>query len=225
MSGVSVVMIGATGAVGTEVVKQLLQMDVERLTLFGRRRVEDIDPPASVEQHVVYVLGEAPYEGLLGEHDVAICTLGVGEPSKVPKEQFVAIDKDAVLTFARACRDAGVRHFQLLSSVGADASSRSFYLRTKGELEDGLRALGFPRLSLFHPSMILTPTNRYGFTQAVVLKVWPLLSKAMVGSLQKYRGVGVERLGAAMAHNSVTSGQGEEVLEWQQFEALNAHAG
>jgi len=53
------------------------------------------------------------------------------------------------------------------------SSSSSFYLKTKGELEDGLKALRFERLSLFHPSMIMTPTNRYGLSQGITLAIMP----------------------------------------------------
>ena len=64
------------------------------------------------------------------------------------EEGFLRIDKQAVLDFATICRQSGVEHFQLLSSVGANAQSRSFYLRSKGELNDALQALKFKRLSM-----------------------------------------------------------------------------
>ena len=76
------------------------------------------------------------------------------------KAEFVHIDKDVVIAFATICKQNSVRHFELLGAVGTDSKSRSFYLRIKGELEEALVALNFERLSLFQPSMILTPTNR-----------------------------------------------------------------
>ncbi len=213
-------MVGSTGAVGGHVAMALADSeDVERLTLLGRRPTEGL-PGTCVEQHTVDVLDPSTYRELVSEHDVAICTLGVGEPSKMSKEDFVRIDKDAVLAFATTCREAGVQHFELLSSVGVGSQASSFYLRTKGQLEDGLRALGFSRLSLFHPSMILTPSNRYGVSQAVTLAVWPKLKPLLLGPLRKLRGVRVEDLGRAIALNVFTRGQGEEVLEWDDFSAL-----
>ena len=89
--------------------------------------------------------------------------------------EFVRVDKDAVIGFARACEEAGVAQLELLSAVGAYARSRSLYLRTKGELCDAVVALGFQRLSLFPPSMILTPTKRYGVVQGIALALWPKL--------------------------------------------------
>ena len=161
------------------------------------------------------------YGTLLPGHNAAVCTLGVGQPSKTSKEEFVKVDKLAVLSFASACRDAGVRHFALLGSVGADARSRSFYLRTKGELEEGLRSLGFDRLSLFRPSMILTPTNRYGLTQGLALAIWPRLRPFLGGPLRRYRGIAVDRLGRAIAECvRMPPREGVDVLHWDDIEAL-----
>src|SRR5215218_3210558 len=165
-SSKSVVMLGATGAVGNHTARTLAGLpELTRLSLLGRRPVEGLAGGA-IEQHVIDILAPSSYRDLLAGHDTAICTLGVGEPSKMSTAEFVRIDRDAVLDFASACKQAGVRHFELLSSAGASSTSALFYLRTKGQLEEGLKALGFERLSLFQPSMILTPTNRYGLLQA-----------------------------------------------------------
>jgi hypothetical protein len=90
----------------------------------------------------------------------------------------------------------------------------------KGEIHDGLESLGFARLSLFQPSMILTPTNRYGVKQALTLAVWPQLKPLLCGPLRKYRGIPVGQLGAAMARNLVAPGSGVEHLHWDEFVAL-----
>ena len=217
---ISLVMIGATGAVGTEVVRTVIDLpEVESVTLLGRRELTGFSHP-KIEQKIVDVLDPGSYRDPLEGARAAICTLGVGQPSKMSKEQFLRIDRDAVLDFGRAAKQAGIRHFQLLGSVGANPRSGSFYLRSKGELEQGLRGLGFERLSLFHPSMILTPTNRYGFSQAVTLAVWPRLRPLLVGPLRKLRGIEVDRLGRAMARNLVHPGEAAEVLEWDDFMRL-----
>ena len=95
-------------------------------------------------------------------------------------------------------------------------------MRTKGELCDALVALRFERLSLFQPSMILTPTNRYGIVQGLMLALWPSLDPMLRGSWRKYRGVAVETLGAAMAANLLTGASGVEWLTWADFNALAA---
>ena len=216
----SVVMMGATGAVGTQVLTALLaQATPPRVTSLVRRMDADLKD-TRLSQQVVDVLDPSSYQSLLTGHEVAICTLGVGQPSKMTAAEFTRIDKDAVLAFATACKQAGVRHFQLLGSVGSDSGSRNFYLRSKGELQDALIALDFERLSIFQPSMILTPTNRYGWLQGLTLVVWPWLNPILQGSWQAYRGVKVSTLGAAIARNAQVSGKKVAFLRWPDFQAL-----
>jgi uncharacterized protein YbjT (DUF2867 family) len=216
----SIVLLGASGAVGGEVLKTLLTMpEVSRIAVFTRR---SLDGPlnSKITQHVVDVLNPASYQAHLKNHDIAICTLGVGQPTKASQEEFTRIDKQAVLDFANACKTAGMQHFSLLGAIAADAKSRSFYLRSKGELRDAIAAMGFERFSVFQPAMILTSQNRYGFSQAVMLALWPIVSPLMIGSLNKFRGNRVEDLGRAMAQNTVNPGKGLEVLHWADIEKL-----
>lgn len=213
-------MLGASGAVGLETLKTLLQLkNIEQLTLLGRKTIPNINVDF-VQQHTININDSNSYQDYLAGHTKAICTLGVGEPSKISKEEFIKIDKTAVLDFATACKKAGVSHFELLASVGINPKSSTFYLRIKGELVEELKALHFERLSIFQPSMILTPTNRYGIAQAITLKVWPVLKPLLIGSLRKYRGIPVSVLGQAMAKHIFKQTKGYEILQWDEFYSI-----
>ena len=216
----SIVMLGATGAVGKETLNTLLKLkNIKQLTLLGRNPISNINVNF-VQQHKININEPNSYSEYIENHTTAICTLGVGEPSKISKEDFIKIDKIAVLNFAVACKKAGIKHFELLASVGISPTSRSFYLRTKGELVEELKNLNFERLSIFQPSMILTPTNRYGVSQAITLKVWPLIKSLLIGSLKKYRGIPVNTLGQAMAKNIFNKGEAYEILQWNEFYSI-----
>lgn len=214
---ISVVMLGASGAVGIAALKTFLQLNnIEQITLLGRNPITTVKTDC-VHQFKIDVSEPSSYKNYVHGHTTAICTLGVGQPSKISKEEFIKIDKTAVLDFATACKKAGVTHFQLLASVGINPKSKSFYLRTKGELVEALKALHFERLSIFQPSMILTPKNRYDISQALTLKVWPLLKPLLMRSLRKYRGIPVNVLGQAIAKNSFNEGAAFEILQWDAF--------
>ena len=216
----SIVFFGASGAVGSIVLNKVLNFsEVDKILSLGRRKLELVDT-SKLDQQIIDVTDASTYKDLITDFDTAICTFGVGESSKVSKEHFLKIDKKAVLDFAIACKLNGIKHFQLLSSVSANAASKSFYLRTKGELNDSLRSLNFERLSLFQPSMIITPKNRYGFSQAIILKVWPKLDFILQGKAKKYRGIKVEELGKAIAKNTLTELSGTEVLHYNEFKKL-----
>jgi len=219
-STVSVVMLGATGAVGGQTVKTLLTFpDVERLTLLGRRSISELSD-SNVHQHKINIFDPHSYQKILPGHHSAICTLGVGQPSKISRDNFVKIDKLAVIDFASECKKAGICYFELLGSVGANSKSSSFYFRLKGELVNELKAMNFERLSIFQPSLIITPVNRYGISQAVALRIGPLLKSILLGSLRKYRGIPVELLGKAIAVNILSRKNGIEILFWDDFQTL-----
>jgi uncharacterized protein YbjT (DUF2867 family) len=218
----SIVIIGATGAVGSEVLNNLVQENlISEINILGRRLVENINS-TKVKQHVVDLFDSNSYSSLIQNHDVAICTFGVGQPSKVSKQEFIKVDKIAALEFAKICKEKGVKHFELLASVGINAKSPSFYLRTKGELVNELEALKFEKLSIFQPSMIITPKNRYGFSQGILLIIWPLISKLFIGSLKKYRGISTEQLGKAMARNIFSQTESVKNFTWKDIMQLGS---
>lgn len=210
--------LGATGAVGSVSLKRLLSLSkVNQVFSLGRREISEYAQNPKLIQQIIDIHQPTSYSELNIKADTAICTLGVGEPSKVDKTDFVAIDKTAVLEFAKVCKSKGVKHFQLLSSIGISSNSSNFYLRTKGELVKDLIDLNFERLSIFQPSMILTPTNRYGFTQWLTLKIWPMLNFFLIGKLRKYRGIKVDTLGKSIANNSFSTNSGIEYLQYDDF--------
>jgi hypothetical protein len=91
----------------------------------------------------------------------------------------------------------------------------------KGTQEERAKALGFQRTSLFRPSMLLTPQNRYGASQAVLLAVWPRIDGLLAGPLRRYRGIRVEDLGRAIARNAAREApDGAEILEWDDFKRI-----
>jgi uncharacterized protein YbjT (DUF2867 family) len=86
--------------------------------------------------------------------DAVVCCLGTTLKLAGSPAAFREVDHDHVLAAARLARAAGTPTFALNSSLGASASSGNLYLRTKGETEDDLAALGFASLTLVRPSLL-----------------------------------------------------------------------
>jgi uncharacterized protein YbjT (DUF2867 family) len=86
--------------------------------------------------------------------DGAICALGTTRAIAGSAAAFRAVDHDLVLLVARRLRDAGVGRFVLVSSLGADSKSLFLYTRTKGEVEEAVRALAFPSLTILRPGFL-----------------------------------------------------------------------
>lgn len=64
-------------------------------------------------------------------YDVAFSTLGSTRSKAGSKEKFYHYDFDYITHAAALAKQAGIQHFNLMSTTGADASSSFHYLRTK----------------------------------------------------------------------------------------------
>lgn len=112
---------------------------------------------------------------------------------------FRAVDFDAVVAFAAAARRAGARHMLSVSSVGADAQSRNFYLRIKGEMERALEALGFDRLDIFRPGLLRGERGsdrRLGERLGIALS--PVVNLALRGRLDRFAAIDAALVASAV---------------------------
>lgn len=125
-----------------------------RVVVLARRKFAEATAPR-VEAHIVNFehLSDRPD---LFRVDQVISAIGTTiKAVGGSRDKFRAVDFEIPLTAAKLARAQGARHFLLVSSLGADASSRIFYSRVKGELEDALRPMGFRSLTILRPSLLL----------------------------------------------------------------------
>ncbi len=151
----SVVLVGATGLVGSECLKLLLADPAfERVTVLARRAPTGVPPAPKLAWHVVDLEHPEPHVELLAA-DALICALGTTIKQAGTKERFRAIDHGIPLALARLGVARGLRDFLLVSAMGANPRSRVFYNRVKGELEEALAALPLRSLTIVRPSLLL----------------------------------------------------------------------
>lgn len=226
------IVLGATGAVGSALVRELLAAPGwASVTIFVRTPTTmfagcpGIAKLSEQRMDVDHVEGQVASELALRREAqlgalAAFCTLGVGQPRKVSRAELRRVDVGIAGAFARGCRSAGVHHFSLLTAVGANPASRTFYLKVKGEIERTVSALHFERASFFRPSLLVTSTLRYGFQDRVTQAVFPRISPFLPS---RFREITVEDLARAMRVNAEADRMfGAEVLEHEDFLRLTA---
>ena len=177
-------LIGATGLVGGAVVAHAGDRP---LILIARRLVANL-PPHYV-QHVAPP-GDWPAIIATARPATLICCLGTTIRQAGSQAAFRAVDHDLVLAAAGAARRAGTAHMIVVSAVGASAKSRNFYLRTKGEAEDDLAALGFDRLDILRPGLLMGERQgppRLG--EGIAMAAAPFTDALLHGSLRRYRSI------------------------------------
>ena len=95
---------------------------------------------------------------LTGYHSFICC---LGTRRKYGEELFIKVDKQYPINFAVVCKDIEIPYFSLLTSGGADSTSSFLYMRTKGEVEEAIRALGLKHLVIFRPGLLTDRNNDF----------------------------------------------------------------
>jgi uncharacterized protein YbjT (DUF2867 family) len=145
---------GASGLVGGECLKRLVESaEYGRVIIITRSDLGDLAQHPKVRQRVVNFdrLGDDREE--LRAHHV-FCALGTTIRKAGSKAKFRKVDYEYPLRLAQIARMNDARHFSIVSALGASRSSPFFYSQVKGEVEEGLRAMRWPSLAIFRPSVI-----------------------------------------------------------------------
>ncbi|MEN5060881.1 NAD-dependent dehydratase [Luteimonas sp. TWI1416] len=150
-AGLRLLLVGATGLVGRHVLTQALaDPRVAAVIAPARRNVPGHRKLQSPQVDFDRLPDDAPWWHV----DAVICTLGTTIRAAGSQAAFRRVDHDYPLDIARRVQAHGARAFALNSALGADAASRVFYNRVKGELERDLAAVGFDSLTFVRPGLI-----------------------------------------------------------------------
>jgi uncharacterized protein YbjT (DUF2867 family) len=154
MTGLTAVLAGATGLVGGECLRQLLASPrYKQVVVVTRRKLDPGLRHDKLREVVVEFARLADVKSRLrGDH--VFCALGTTIRKAGSQQRFREVDYEYPLRFAQLTLGNGARHFSVVSAFGASRSSPFFYSRVKGELEEGLRQMGWPSLAILRPSVI-----------------------------------------------------------------------
>lgn len=162
MKHATAIVLGATGAVGKQLVNQLSRReDVIKIILISRRELDVLsdfpDAIASkINNHVVdFEQLEQQVIPLIPTQSIAFVALGTTQKQAGSKAAFRHIDHGLVFAFARTCKSADVCRLGVVTAHGANVDSASFYNRVKGEVERDIKLLDLPSVFFARPSLLL----------------------------------------------------------------------
>lgn len=206
--------VGATGMVGQAV----LAHASAPLTVLARRDVAGLSP-----QHRLIVAPSEDWPDIIAAEKPAtlISCLGTTIRQAGSQAAFRAVDHDLVLAAAEGAKRGGAKHVIAVSSVGAAAKAGNFYLRTKGQAEDGLRALGFDRVDFLRPGLLTGERQgppRLGEGLAIIAA--PLTNALLHGALRRYRSIPGEKVAKAAVALAAQGGAGVHIHENDAIHAL-----
>jgi uncharacterized protein YbjT (DUF2867 family) len=196
-AGFSAVLLGAAGLVGSELLKLLLaEESCCQVTAIVRRPIQQMDKKLTV-------LIEEDFNQL-ADHvavfrtDAVFCCLGTTIRTAGSQVAFSRVDLDYPLEAARLAASAGAGSYHLISSLGADASSRVFYSRVKGLAEQGISRSGIAHVSLYRPSLLLGERSEKRFGEGLAAGISRALPFVFSGPLRRYRPIPAATVARAM---------------------------
>jgi uncharacterized protein YbjT (DUF2867 family) len=160
---------------------------------------------------------ESRIREVAGGIDTYISCLGTTMKAAGSPAAFLAVDHELVLRLARIAKNLGAKHAILVSSVGASETSRNFYLRVKGEVEQHLFELVFQRLDIVRPGLLLGARGESRLGERIAQIVAPLYNPLLGGKLTKYRAIESSVVASAIVAMSRQRDLGRFVHEWQSL--------
>ena len=204
--------IGATGAVGKDLLELLLKDDAfDRVDVFVRREVPRLS--SKLVPHVVDFDHPEGWIDLLAG-DVLFSCLGTTIKAAGSQDAQWKVDYTYQYDAARAARSNGVQQYILVSSVGADAKSKIFYSRMKGQLDEDVAKLGFPGCFILRPpSLIRKGSDRFGEKAGVVV----LKALNAIGLMRSWTPMPTEEVAAAMVRLAKSGKTGHGIITSQEI--------
>lgn len=226
-----VLLAGATGLVGGLALRALLADAGFKGTVVAPvRRAVPIDDPRLLAPVCDFASPAADGQlaaAMRAAHavplDAYVCCLGTTLRAAGSREAFIAVDRELVLRLAQLAHGLGARRAVLVSSVGASRQSGNFYLRVKGEVEDALAKIGFARLDILQPGLLIGPRSERRPAEALAQRFAPLADPLLFGGLRKYRSLPAELLAdAIVALLADDAASGEAAHTYSAIRALAA---
>lgn len=163
--------IGATGLIGSNLIKLLIRDDYyTRIRIISRRPVEYNHVKVTVM--VVDFSNYKDFRETVAGSDAVFCAVGTTRKKvKGDMAEYRKVDYDIPVFAAKFCQETGCPAFLMVSSVGADINSNNFYLKVKGEAESAVIAAAVKSVSIFRPSMLLGKRKEFRFFERIAQSI------------------------------------------------------
>jgi uncharacterized protein YbjT (DUF2867 family) len=224
MQPLTAVVLGATGLIGEQLVKQLLHDPAfSKIRILVRRPVQFSD--SKLEVVVVNFDDPADYQNKLGHGDCIFSCIGTtNKKVKGDKLAYRKIDFDIPVQAAKTGRLNGFTTFLLVSSVGANAASANFYLKLKGEVEREIAAIHFQSFQVFRPGILYGARKEQRPGELVGKALMKFIDLLLYRGVKKYRGIEASAVAKAMVGAAKSGPTGTYIHHFTEIvELASAH--
>lgn len=202
---------GASGLVGTELLKLMLEdKSYDKIFLLVRKPINIQNPRIVQVEQSLDRLSE--YTPPFPINDV-FCALGTTIKVAGSQEAFRKVDYDYVLEVGKLGERIKAEKFLIVSAMGANASSSIFYNRVKGEMEKSASQLSIPGIFVFRPSLLMGKRKEYRAGEKFAQAVLGNLGFLFFGKLKQFKAISGTKVAMAMLKSAASSETGFRVIE------------
>ena len=197
----SVILIGSSGLIGSNLLSELIQSEAISEILLLVRRSSGISD-FKVKELIVN-FDEPNSYSIDIQADIIFSCLGTTKSETPNSALYRQIDLGYPLNLAKLGQKNGVAQFHIISSLGADAGSSNSYLKLKGELEQELKKLTISSLHIYQPSFLIGERKKDRLADKIMKPVFRLIDPLLIGSLKKYRSIKAADVARVMLNQSI----------------------
>jgi len=215
MSAKTVLIAGASGLVGNKLLNLLTDdSGFEKITIITRK---PLGIKSEKVQEIILNFDELNKHAENFSAGTVFCCLGTTIRTAGSQENFRKVDFTYCVELAKAAKARGVKQFILISSVGADAKSSNFYLRTKGETENAIAGLDFENFCILRPSMLLGDRKEQRPGESMGKYFMQATGFLFLGPLKKYKAIEAATVARCMSALAKNPGKGKVIFEGEMI--------
>ncbi|MFA9213973.1 MAG: oxidoreductase [Candidatus Methylacidiphilales bacterium] len=205
------IIVGASGLIGNQLVQNLIDNPAFGKVLVLVRNELQIQSPKLIQLRVNFnQLSniELPYIPT-----DAFCCLGTTIRTAGSQDAFKMVDYEYCVSFAQLVKTKGTNNFYIISSLGANVSSKVFYNKVKGEVEAAIQTINFESYFIFRPSILLGNRKEFRLGEKIMQLLFAPISKILFGSLKKYAAIESKTVALAMLNAALQPKKGNFIIE------------
>lgn len=216
--GKTALVLGATGLVGSELVKILLESsEYKRVVLWVRKYLDISDK--KLEQNIIDFEKLEDYR-IEGKVDHVFCCLGTTIKKAKTKEAFKKVDLEYPLALGNWAKANDVSQFLVITAMGANANSKIFYNQIKGQIEQALREIDLNALVILRPSLLLGERNDFRFGEILMTKFFKYTPFIFSGPIKRYKPIEAKIVAIAMYRIAIKEKKGAYVYSSNEISQM-----
>jgi len=210
--------LGANGLIGEIIVDLLLKNDKYNMVFAVSRKGVNKESPKLVQIFADMHNVEEKIKDI--RVDVLFSCIGSTQAKSPNKDEYYKIDHDYPILVSTLLKKNGCNAVCLVSSIGANAQSKNFYLRLKGQVEQSIMALGFESTYIFRPSLLMGKRKEHRLLETVTQKLSPLFNMLMIGPWRNFKSISAESVARAMIHTASLRTSGVHIYQTEEIKKL-----